>query len=146
MFAVSDYLTFSSLLSHYICHSIRIETAQEIVEGLQVALNGQHDRPKRLLVFINPFGGKQEAPKIFSTKVSPIFALAGITHQVVETEYRGHAAEIVMKEDLEIWDGLVAVGGDGFFGEVMRTPLSIYKKKKTIVNHPRTTGPERISY
>ena len=35
-------------------------------------------RPKSLLVFINPFGGKKKARKVYKDKVSPLFKLAGI--------------------------------------------------------------------
>ena len=39
-------------------------------------------RPKHLLVFVNPFGGKKRAPKVFE-KVRPFFDLAGITLDVI---------------------------------------------------------------
>lgn len=38
-------------------------------------------RPKHLLVYINPYGGKQQGKRIYEQKVAPLFALAGIfTH------------------------------------------------------------------
>ena len=39
-------------------------------------------RPRHLLVFVNPFGGKKRAPKVFE-KVRPFFDLAGITLDVI---------------------------------------------------------------
>lgn len=47
----------------------------------QFALSG-FSRPRHLLVFINPFGGKRRAPKVFE-KVLPYFELAGITTDVI---------------------------------------------------------------
>lgn len=41
------------------------------------------NRPKSLLVFINPFGGKKRAKKVFDEKVAGIFDLAGITSHVI---------------------------------------------------------------
>lgn len=35
-------------------------------------------RPKRLLVFVNPFGGKKSAVKIFAEQVKPLFEDAQI--------------------------------------------------------------------
>lgn len=40
-------------------------------------------RPRRLLVFINPFGGKKKGRKIFHSLVAPLFELAGISSHVI---------------------------------------------------------------
>jgi hypothetical protein len=39
-------------------------------------------RPKNLLVFINPFGGKGQALSIFNTTVAPLFRAAGVKYKV----------------------------------------------------------------
>ena len=41
------------------------------------------ERPRRLLVFVNPYGGKKQAPKIFRNKVRPLFELARIDIEVI---------------------------------------------------------------
>lgn len=43
-------------------------------------------RPNRLLVFINPFGGKKKGRKIYHSLVAPLFELAGISSHVVGKE------------------------------------------------------------
>lgn len=40
-------------------------------------------RPHRLLVFINPFGGKKKGREIFHSLVAPLFELAGISSHVI---------------------------------------------------------------
>ncbi|KAH0854889.1 hypothetical protein HID58_031353 [Brassica napus] len=50
-------------------------------------------RPKRLLVFVNPFGGKKSAIKIFEKEVKPLFEDADIQLDVQETKYQLHAKE-----------------------------------------------------
>lgn len=40
-------------------------------------------RPHRLLVFINPFGGKRKGRKIYHSVVAPLFELAGISSHVI---------------------------------------------------------------
>lgn len=40
-------------------------------------------RPKRLLVYINPFGGKQQGKRIYEQKVAPIFSRASISTDVI---------------------------------------------------------------
>ena len=56
-------------------------------------------RPKRLLVFINPFGGVGKAEKVFSEKVKPLFDLAGVACDVVVTERANHAQELLQGRD-----------------------------------------------
>ncbi|XP_069501332.1 ceramide kinase-like isoform X2 [Ambystoma mexicanum] len=75
-------------------------------------------RPKELLVFINPFGGRGQAVRIYS-RVSPLFQLAGIRTKVIETTRANHARDHILTEDLQGVDGLVCVGGDGMFSELM---------------------------
>lgn len=53
------------------------------------------NRPKNLLVFINPFGGKGQALNIFNTTVVPLFRLAGIKYKVVVTERANHARDML---------------------------------------------------
>lgn len=36
-------------------------------------------RPKRLFVFVNPFGGKKCAKKIYGTEIKPLFEAAGVS-------------------------------------------------------------------
>ena len=43
----------------------------------------EFNRPKSVLVFINPHGGKKKAPKVYRDKVAPLFELAGITTDVI---------------------------------------------------------------
>ncbi len=39
-------------------------------------------RPRRLLVFINPHGGRGHAPALFYNTILPLFSLAGIETKV----------------------------------------------------------------
>lgn len=51
-------------------------------------------RPKKLMVFVNPHGGKRKAAQICAAKVYPVFKLADITLQIVETERALHCTEV----------------------------------------------------
>uniref|UniRef100_M4DWK1 DAGKc domain-containing protein n=1 Tax=Brassica campestris TaxID=3711 RepID=M4DWK1_BRACM len=75
-------------------------------------------RPKRLLVFVNPFGGKKSAIKIFEKEVKPLFEDADIQLDVQETKYQLHAKEMVRSMDVSKYDGIVCVSGDGVLVEV----------------------------
>lgn len=76
-------------------------------------------RPHRLLVFINPFGGKKKGRKIFHSLVAPLFELAGISSHVIVTEHANQARDHLLKKDLTGFDGVVCVGGDGMFSEIL---------------------------
>jgi ceramide kinase len=78
-------------------------------------------RPKRLLVFINPYGGVGKAEKVFETKVKPLFDLTGIRYQVIVTERANHAHDLLQTYDFKSKgvDGVICVGGDGMFSELI---------------------------
>ncbi|VFQ88998.1 unnamed protein product [Cuscuta campestris] len=76
-------------------------------------------RPKRLFVFVNPYGGKKSASKIFHDEVKPFLEDANIEYEVQETKYQLHAKEVVHSLDLSKYDGIVCVSGDGILVEVV---------------------------
>ncbi|OMO76548.1 hypothetical protein CCACVL1_15577 [Corchorus capsularis] len=76
-------------------------------------------RPKRLLIFVNPYGGKKSATKIFSEEVKPFLEDADIQITLIETKHQLHAKEVAKTLDLSKYDGVVCVSGDGILGEVV---------------------------
>ena len=79
------------------------------------------DRPKRLLIFINPFGGRKEAEKVFTKKMIPLLNICDVQYKTFRTEHAGHATEILLgmaTTEFESFDGLVCVGGDGTLSEI----------------------------
>ncbi|XP_018417321.1 PREDICTED: ceramide kinase-like [Nanorana parkeri] len=96
------------------------QVAHDWVQRIQekIQKTGQ-SRPRKLLVFINPYGGRGKASRIYYTKISPLFQLAGIESDVIETTRANHARDYIMDSDLQKYDGVVCVGGDGMFSELL---------------------------
>ncbi|NWH78083.1 CERKL protein, partial [Piaya cayana] len=85
---------------------------------LKEILNGFQNRPKSLKVFVNPTSHKREATRVYYEQVAPLFKLADIKTDVTVTEYEGHALSLLKECELQAFDGVVCVGGDGSVSEV----------------------------
>nr|XP_056719438.1 sphingosine kinase 2 [Euleptes europaea] len=76
-------------------------------------------RPRRLLLLLNPFGGKGNALQWCQTHILPMITEADVSFNLIQTERQNHARELVQSISLAEWDGIVAVSGDGLLYEVI---------------------------
>ncbi|XP_064126775.1 sphingosine kinase 1 isoform X1 [Loxodonta africana] len=76
-------------------------------------------RPCRVLVLLNPRGGKGKALQLFRSHVQPLLVEAEVSFTLLLTEWRNHARELVRHEELGRWDALVVMSGDGLMHEVV---------------------------
>ncbi|XP_030638566.1 ceramide kinase [Chanos chanos] len=98
---------------------------QQWIQTIKEQLSQLTSRPKSLLVYINPYGGKQRGKWIYEHKVAPVFSRASISTDVIVTECANHARNHLKKEaDLKKYDGVVCVGGDGMFSEILHGLIS----------------------
>ncbi|KAK4358366.1 hypothetical protein RND71_023976 [Anisodus tanguticus] len=119
------------------------QTCQMWVNRINDLLNMDDERPKNLLVFVNPKSGKGLGCKVWET-VAPTFSQAKVKTKVTVTERAGQALDImssITNRELRSYDGVVAVGGDGFFNEILNGLLlsrhkSSYPPSPTELNHP----------
>jgi len=95
---------------------------------INAAAAAQRRRPRHLLVLINPFGGKRRGPQLYARVVAPVFEKAGIKTTVCTTQFGGHATDYLRDmplTELAALDGIVAVGGDGLFHEIVNALLQM---------------------
>lgn len=119
--------------THWIPRCIILSTpaegiAQQWAATINAAAAAQLRRPRHLLVLINPFGGKRKAEEVYTRHVAPVFERAGIKTVVKRTQFGGHARSLLLDmsaSELSSFDGVVAVGGDGLFHEVVNGLLSL---------------------
>ena len=84
----------------------------------------------RVCFIINPNSGKKKGLKILEA-IKPILNDKKITYDLIETEYSGHAINIASELDIEKYNGLIIVGGDGTFHEIV-SGLMIREDQKKI--------------
>ncbi|WMV28281.1 hypothetical protein MTR67_021666 [Solanum verrucosum] len=119
------------------------QTCQMWVNRINDLLNMNAEQPKNLLVFVNPKSGKGLGCKVWET-VAPTFSQAKVKMKVTVTERAGQAIDMmssITSRELSSYDGVVAVGGDGFFNEILNGLLlsrhkCSYPPSPTELNHP----------
>ncbi|XVE56428.1 hypothetical protein DITRI_Ditri04bG0008200 [Diplodiscus trichospermus] len=114
------------ILADYTFGHKDLQTCQMWVNRINDALNKEVGRPKNLLVFVHPMSGKGNGQRTWET-VAPIFSRANVNTKVIVTERAGHAFDVMTStsnEELNLYDGALAVGGDGFFNEILNGFLS----------------------
>ncbi|KAM6223613.1 sphingosine kinase 2 [Rhynchocyon petersi] len=81
-------------------------------------------RPPRLLLLVNPFGGRGLAWQWCKNHVLPMISEAGLSFNLIQTERQNHARELVQGLSLGEWDGIVTASGDGLLYEVLNGLLT----------------------
>ncbi|XP_077235358.1 diacylglycerol kinase family protein isoform X3 [Tasmannia lanceolata] len=118
------------ILSEYIFGHKDPQTCQTWVGQISASVRMEVGRPKNLLVFVHPLSGKRSGRRTWET-VAPIFSRAKVTTKVIVTQRAGHAFDMMTSiTDMELnsYDGVIAVGGDGFFNEILNGLLSLRHK------------------
>ncbi|XP_017082280.1 ceramide kinase [Drosophila eugracilis] len=91
-------------------------------QELQVRMQGSSPvrmRVRRLLVFINPYGGRKAGAQTYERHVKPIFQLAGVDATCITTQRANQVKDILLSHDLGVYDAVCCVGGDGTVAEVI---------------------------
>ncbi|KAK6344513.1 sphinganine kinase lcb4 [Orbilia brochopaga] len=95
-----------------------LEKADQWVERLLARAYEGAQQAKRLKVLINPNGGPGAAEKTYRTEIEPIFTAASCAVDVELTQYPKHAIKIAQELDIDAYDAVVCISGDGIPHEV----------------------------
>jgi sphingosine kinase len=111
-----------------------VATLNDIAIGKPIQNAYNELSPKRkLLVFLNPFSNAGRAARVWRSAIN-ILDKAYINRVFIETERAGHAYNFMSTEDLDEYDGVVSVSGDGLLHEIINGILNrkdkYYLKRK----------------
>lgn len=128
-YSSSSSSTSSSLLSNKLADLAKLSSLIE--ELLEVQ---RKRRPKRLLIFVNPFGGKGKALHLFKLQVRRLLDLARIESELIVTRHANHARDTIEDPqfNIEYFEGIVCVGGDGMFSELMNGLIFRYNRDRIL--------------
>jgi YegS/Rv2252/BmrU family lipid kinase len=78
---------------------------------------------KNYIFIVNPVSGHKKGVQIFD-HIKPLFERKDILCHARITDYAGHASEIVSNFEIDSFDAIIAIGGDGTMHEVINGLLS----------------------
>jgi YegS/Rv2252/BmrU family lipid kinase len=84
----------------------------------------------KYLLIVNPHSGKKRGLSILN-EIKPIFDSNDIMLKIIETTHSGHAKKIAYQINLNNYDGLLAIGGDGTLNEIINGMLNREDGEKT---------------
>lgn len=108
-----------STLTYTLDNQSSIAKAESWIKQLLSAAYGEAQQNKRLLVLINPQGGKGYAKELYNDYAAPMFEAAGCKVDVDITKYSGHATDIAEKLNIDEYDAILCCSGDGLPYEVL---------------------------
>lgn len=82
------------------------------------------DADKHALVLVNPFGGVGKGLFIYEQTVKRVFDQLGLKHTLIVTERKGHAADIAEHVDIDQYDSIITVSGDGLLYGILSVLMS----------------------
>jgi len=76
-------------------------------------------KKRNFLVYVNPFSGNGKALKMYNQNLLKMMTEAEISHICIKTAYQNHAHEDIIRQNLNKFDAIVVVSGDGLIHEII---------------------------
>ncbi|EPQ30626.1 uncharacterized protein PFL1_02150 [Pseudozyma flocculosa PF-1] len=93
--------------------------AQRWVDDVMAKAYGDVKPFRRLKILVNPAGGPGKARQLYDSRVRPIFEAALCKLDVTFTQYRLHGVEVARDLDVDSYDAMAVMSGDGLIHEVL---------------------------
>eukprot|EP00344_Euplotes_crassus_P011859 CAMPEP_0197009692 /NCGR_PEP_ID=MMETSP1380-20130617/51123_1 /TAXON_ID=5936 /ORGANISM="Euplotes crassus, Strain CT5" /LENGTH=211 /DNA_ID=CAMNT_0042431103 /DNA_START=219 /DNA_END=854 /DNA_ORIENTATION=+ len=112
-----------------------VSTLQDLIVGKepQSEYETLPDR-RKILIFLNPFSCNGKSRRVWNNSAKAIFDKASLDYTFIETERGGQAHDFVSTEDLDQFESIVTVSGDGLIHEVVNGLLQredkYYERRK----------------
>ncbi|KZT52478.1 hypothetical protein CALCODRAFT_487120 [Calocera cornea HHB12733] len=90
---------------------------------------------RRLKIIVNPFGGQGKGKHIWEHRARPVFEAAKCSIDVTLTTHGGHAEELASTFDVDAYDAIAVVSGDGVVYETFNG-LAKHKQPKRALQLP----------
>jgi hypothetical protein len=105
-----------------------LSSARSLVSFIRKVAKLEQKDNLRYLIMVNPFSGTKRGIETYHNVVKKLLNERGIDNDVLVTRKAGHAMERVMENyelkegerDLQDYDGIVVLGGDGLLSEVLQ--------------------------
>ncbi|KAJ5047258.1 uncharacterized protein L3040_003095 [Drepanopeziza brunnea f. sp. 'multigermtubi'] len=141
---VSETIVRAATLKYAVGHQM-VEVVNQWVYKLLDRSYGESQPRKRVKVLVNPHSGKGSAGKLYHRDAEPLLKAANCTIDMVMTKYKGEAVEISEQLNIEAFDVVASVSGDGLPHEVFnglgkRLDAKKALSKIAVVNIPAGSG------
>ncbi len=73
---------------------------------------------RKILLIVNPVGGIKKGLAILD-RIKPVFDAGGIELEIIETKYSGHTKDITRAMNIDQFESICLVGGDGTIHEAI---------------------------
>ena len=111
-------------LKTYLVPLVSHAEAVRLVDILRILALGSTTRARRVRVILNPHSGKKIAVPLYTHRMAPLLAFAGLEADVTVTDHAGHAIECGKEYAPARYEGTIIVGGDGTVQEFLSGLLS----------------------
>ncbi|XP_048772636.1 uncharacterized protein LOC125678311 [Ostrea edulis] len=119
------------------CRVVSGDQRKRFQHDLTEKIEKETKRPKKVLVMINPNGGNRTATKDFRDIVEPVFRLSGMSMDIIFSEHPGYLIAATKSYDFSNTDGIVLLGGDGTYHEVLNVLMRKRQEELSVdINDP----------